>query len=111
MSEEPPPKKSAIPTARQLGPGLGLTGPPPTKTVPVRSQIDPCPVVLFCHRRLVLTGGLSVAAVRSLGDKPDADTLLMPVSCCVTPPTLPSVSHNCLLPLASSPLNSTSPLK
>ena len=35
----------------------------------------------------------------------------MPVTCCVVPPTLPSVSHSCWSPLPSLPLNSTFPLK
>ena len=33
------------PTARQLGPGLGLTGPPPVRVVPLMSQIEAWPLV------------------------------------------------------------------
>src|ERR1700729_3755380 len=94
MSERPSSLKSPVPIAFQVSPGLGLTGPPPTKMFSLSSQIDPCPLVLFCHRRLPVGGGFTVAVVRSNGAKPDNDTLLMPVTCCVVPPTLPSVSHN-----------------
>jgi hypothetical protein len=38
------------PTARQLGPGLGFTGPPPIKVFPFMSQIEAWPVLAFCHR-------------------------------------------------------------
>src|ERR1700688_4353531 len=43
-----------VPTARKLGPGLGLTGPPPTKVFPPISQIEAWPLV-FCHRMLLVT--------------------------------------------------------
>jgi hypothetical protein len=33
------------PTARQLGPGLGLTGPPPIRVFPFMSQIEVWPLV------------------------------------------------------------------
>src|SRR6202020_1125052 len=42
--------KSPVPTANQLGPGLGLTGPPPIKVFPFISQIEAWPLLAFCHR-------------------------------------------------------------
>ena len=35
------------PTARQLGPGLGLTGPPPTSAFALMSQIEAWPLVFW----------------------------------------------------------------
>src|ERR1700733_8034142 len=42
--------KSPVPTAFQVGPGLGLTGPPPIKVFPLISQIEAWPLLVFCHR-------------------------------------------------------------
>src|SRR3984957_5643057 len=46
MSEPPSP----VPMACQLVPGLGLTGPPPTKAFPFISQTETWPVLLFWKR-------------------------------------------------------------
>ena len=40
MSARPSPLKSPVPIAFQLGPGLGLTGPPPIGVFPFMSQIE-----------------------------------------------------------------------
>ena len=37
----------AVPIAFQAGPGLGLTGPPPTKVLPFISQIETWPLLVF----------------------------------------------------------------
>jgi hypothetical protein len=50
MSDFPSLLKSPVLTAFQLGPGLGLTGPPPMRLVPSISQIEAWPVLAFCHR-------------------------------------------------------------
>ena len=50
-SEKPSSLKSPVPIAFQLGPGLGLTVPPPVSVVPFISQIEAWPVFAFCHRR------------------------------------------------------------
>ena len=47
MSEWPSPLKSPVPIACQLGPGLGLTGPPPVRVFPFISQIETWPLVVF----------------------------------------------------------------
>src|SRR6185437_15998009 len=46
MSDPPPP----VPMACQLGPGIGVTAPPPILAFSSISQIDTWPVLLFCHR-------------------------------------------------------------
>ena len=51
--------------ASKLGPGLGLTGPPPTRVLPFMSQIEAWPVLVFCHRMSSLP-----AAAASAGTKP-----------------------------------------
>jgi len=39
------PVPQVSPTARQLGPGFGLTGPPPINVFPFMSQIEVWPLV------------------------------------------------------------------
>src|ERR1700729_4215262 len=50
MSEKPSPLKSPVPIARQAGPGLRLTAPPPIRVVPSISQTETWPVLVFCQR-------------------------------------------------------------
>jgi hypothetical protein len=47
MSGRPSLLKSPVPIAFHSGPGLGLTGPPPTKAFTAMSQIVAWPVLVF----------------------------------------------------------------
>jgi hypothetical protein len=49
---------SPVPTARQSGPGLGVTGPPPIRVFPSISQTAAWPLA-FCHRisAVIAVGG------------------------------------------------------
>ena len=67
--------KSPVPTARQLSPGLGLTGPPPTKLLPLISQIEAWPVLVFCHRMS------AVGALTTSGPMAPAISCLLTASC------------------------------
>ena len=64
MSVEPPPKKSPVPISVQLGPGLGLTAPPPITVFPSISHIEACPLLVFCQTM----SGSSVKVRLALGE-------------------------------------------
>ncbi len=68
-SEKPSWLKSPVPIAFQSVPGLGLTGPPPIKVLPLISQIELWPVPVFCHRMSELPSLLKspVPTARQLG--------------------------------------------
>src|ERR1700733_5018598 len=80
MSEEPPSAlKSPVPTARQLGPGLELTAPPPTRLFPFVSQIEAWPLV-FCHRISEWTSALFVARARNEGSAKPSKSSFVPAA-------------------------------
>src|ERR1700727_351482 len=62
MSEWPSLLKSPVPISVQLGPGLGLTAPPPTRLPAFISQIEAWPSV-FCQKisKTFPAGGVVVA--------------------------------------------------
>jgi hypothetical protein len=55
------------PTARQLGPGLGLTGPPPTRLVLLMSQIEAWPLVFWKQDVGTAVGSDGVPARSGIG--------------------------------------------
>src|ERR1700722_10028772 len=86
-----------VPTARQLGPGLGLTGPPPTRVFPSISQIEAWPLV-FCQTMLLMIGVTGGGVAKPLPVISNAVPLLSAPPVSAVPKRLPLASATKLAP-------------